>query len=81
MDIGLPGIDGVEAFRRIKAASPGIPVLMMTGYPVEDLISQALEQGGLAGGEEITGRSGGVHAGSFFFSEVERLLSVFAVCR
>ena len=45
MDIGLPGIDGVEAYRQIKSASPGTPVIMMTGYSVEDLISQALEEG------------------------------------
>lgn len=45
MDIKLPGIDGVEANRQIKSVSPGTPVIMMTGYSVEDLISQALEEG------------------------------------
>ena len=45
MDIKLPGIDGVEAYRQIKSVSPGTPVIMMTGYSVEDLISQALEEG------------------------------------
>lgn len=45
MDISLPGIDGVEAFRRIKSVSPGTPVIMMTGHSVEQLISQALEEG------------------------------------
>ena len=31
MDISLPGIDGVEAFKQIKSVSPGTPVIMMTG--------------------------------------------------
>lgn len=45
MDISMPGIDGVEAYRRIKSVSPGTPVIMMTGYSVESLISQAFEEG------------------------------------
>lgn len=45
MDISLPGIDGVEAFKQIKSVSPGTPVIMMTGYSVEDLISQAMDEG------------------------------------
>ena len=45
MDIRLPGIDGVEAYRQIKSVSPGMPVIMMTGFTVESLISQALEEG------------------------------------
>ena len=45
MDISLPGIDGVEAYRQIKSVSPGTPVIMMTGYTVEELISKALDEG------------------------------------
>ncbi|MDA1129682.1 MAG: response regulator [Chloroflexi bacterium] len=45
MDINLPGMDGLEAFRQVKSFSPGTPVIMMTGYSVEDLIRQALEEG------------------------------------
>lgn len=45
MDISLPGIDGVEAYRQIKLVSPGIPVIMMTGFSVEDLVSQAFNEG------------------------------------
>lgn len=45
MDINLPGIDGVEACRQIKSVSPGTPVIMMTGYSVEDLMNRALEAG------------------------------------
>ena len=45
MDLRLPGIDGVEAYRQIKSISPGTPVIMMTGFAVEGLVSQALEEG------------------------------------
>ena len=45
MDIRLRGIDGVEAYRQIKSVSPGTPVIMMTGFSVEGLISQAFDEG------------------------------------
>lgn len=45
MDIRLPGIHGVEAYRRIRSLCPGTPVIMMTGYAVESLVAQALEEG------------------------------------
>ncbi|PKB70486.1 MAG: hypothetical protein BZY87_10180 [SAR202 cluster bacterium Io17-Chloro-G6] len=45
MDISLPGMDGVEAFRQIKLVSPGTPVIMMTGFTVEELVCRALSQG------------------------------------
>ena len=33
MDSQMPGMDGVEATRRIKAASPGVKVLFLTVHP------------------------------------------------
>lgn len=45
MDIKMPGIDGVEAFKRLKKISPGIRVIMMTAYAVEDLVREALRDG------------------------------------
>ncbi len=47
MDFRMPGIDGVEAFRRIKVVSPDSVVIMVTAYagaPVEE----ALEEGAYA---------------------------------
>jgi len=45
MDIKMPLMDGVETYKRIKAARPGTAVIMMTAYAVEDLVAEALHEG------------------------------------
>lgn len=45
MDIKMPGINGVQSFREIKRIRPGSVVVMMTGFSVEDLVKEALEEG------------------------------------
>lgn len=45
MDIKMPGINGVEAYREIKMASPDSIVVMMTGFAVEDLVEEAVREG------------------------------------
>ena len=32
-DIDMPGVDGFELLRLIHAARPGLPVILVTGYP------------------------------------------------
>jgi DNA-binding NarL/FixJ family response regulator len=41
MDIHLPGIDGIEATRRILAADPAVQVVLMSTYAADDLPSDA----------------------------------------
>lgn len=41
----MPGMDGVEAFLKIKQILPDCIVVMMTGNAAEPLIEQALSEG------------------------------------
>ena len=45
MDIRMPGLNGVETYLEIKKISPNSRVVMMTGFSVEELVTQALEEG------------------------------------
>lgn len=45
MDINLPGIDGVEALRKIKENNPIQCVIMLTAYATLDNAIQALKEG------------------------------------
>jgi DNA-binding NtrC family response regulator len=45
MDVHLPGMDGLEAFRRIKAEHPLMPVIIMTGYGTTELAIEATKLG------------------------------------
>lgn len=48
MDVRLPGINGVEAFLKIKGIDPRVKVIMMTGFPAEELVEEALKKGAYA---------------------------------
>jgi DNA-binding NarL/FixJ family response regulator len=45
MDIRMPGMDGIEATRRIKERWPGIRVLILTTFQDDESIRRALEAG------------------------------------
>jgi excisionase family DNA binding protein len=45
LDLSMPGIDGVETFRELQTIRPGLPVVIVTGYPDSDLMARALEIG------------------------------------
>lgn len=42
MDIGLPGIDGIEGTRRMKSIASSIDVVMLTAFDQNDKIVQAI---------------------------------------
>lgn len=45
MDVRLPGINGVESFLEIRKFKPEARVVMMTGYSVQDMLKQAVDNG------------------------------------
>ena len=47
MDIHMPGMNGVEAFLKIKKILPECVVVMMTGFSVESLVKRDLAEGAM----------------------------------
>ena len=45
MDVGLPGIGGIEACRQIKQQQPNLPVLVLTSHSQPSLINRLIEVG------------------------------------
>ncbi len=45
MDIAMPEIDGIEATRRVRAACPEIPVLILSAYDDDQYVSAVVEAG------------------------------------
>jgi len=47
-DIKMPGVDGVELYKAIKARRPDLPVVLMTAYSTDRLVKEGLEAGAIA---------------------------------
>jgi two-component system cell cycle sensor histidine kinase/response regulator CckA len=45
MDLGMPGMDGTKAFRRLREIHPGVQGLLLTGLPQSDEAQEALREG------------------------------------
>lgn len=45
LDLKMPGMDGAEVFRRIRAFKPNLQVTIITGQPDGDLMARALAEG------------------------------------
>lgn len=47
LDLKLPGMNGVEVLAEMRRRRPGSRAVLMTGYRVEQLIAQAIDEGAL----------------------------------
>ena len=45
LDLLMPGMNGVETFRRLQKLRPELPVVIVTGFPDSELMARALEIG------------------------------------
>ncbi len=48
MDLAMPEMDGIEATRRIRAASPGTEVIVLTSFSEDERVFSAIEAGALS---------------------------------
>lgn len=45
LDVRMPGMNGLEAYRAMRAIRPDVRVLLMTAYAVQELVEQAIAEG------------------------------------
>lgn len=45
IDVKMPVYDGMYLMRRVKERKPGIPIIVMSGYPTQETISRAEDLG------------------------------------
>ena len=48
MDVRMPGISGVETFRRIRREQAGARIILMTAFSTDELKQTALDEGAIA---------------------------------
>jgi two-component system response regulator HydG len=48
MDIKMPVMNGVETYKKIKKIKPGLPVIMLTAFALEELIQESIKEGAFA---------------------------------
>ncbi len=47
MDVRMTGINGLEAFKAMKAVRPGVRVILMTAYTASEILAEAEREGAL----------------------------------
>ncbi len=81
MDLIMPGINGVETTRRLRAICPEIQIIALTSFKEKDLVQGALQAGAIGyllknvSNEELAGAIRSAHAGrSTLAPEATRIL-------
>lgn len=45
LDIYMPEMDGMEVLKQIRSFNPTLPIIMLTGYPKEEKMQEAIKIG------------------------------------
>ncbi len=45
VDVKLPGINGLQVLREIRRHRPEVPVIMITGFRIDQVVAEAIDQG------------------------------------
>jgi DNA-binding NarL/FixJ family response regulator len=45
LDLGMPGLDGLEVLSRTRSGNPGMKIAILSGFPAEQLEAHALSLG------------------------------------
>lgn len=45
MDIKMPRMNGIDAYKEIKKIKPELPVILLTAYTAEDLLIEGIQAG------------------------------------
>jgi CheY-like chemotaxis protein len=48
MDMRMPGLNGLETYRELKSINPSVKVIIMTAYSMEDILTDAKNEGVLS---------------------------------
>lgn len=45
LDLTIPGTDGAQVYRELRALQPSLPVVLASGYSAEDVVQRFREEG------------------------------------
>jgi DNA-binding NarL/FixJ family response regulator len=74
MDVNMPGMDGIEATKKITAIYPGVKILMLTMYNKHEFIAELMNAGASGyllkntGKKELIEAINTVYAGKIYYS-------------
>src|SRR5438067_832547 len=57
MDLKMPGVDGVEATRIVRAEFPSVQVIALTSFREEGLVQSALQAGAISAKLDVMSRT------------------------